>query len=93
VLEELYAGARAGKMAALEKLERDFRTVRRVLAPDISDWVAAGRILGKIGAKYGFDQIGRGGKQAATLPAYFKSIRSSRLVMHHDGMTWFSTFL
>ena len=59
VLEELYAGARVGKMAALEKLERDFRTVRRLLVPDISDWVAAGRILAKIGAKYGFDQIGR----------------------------------
>jgi predicted nucleic acid-binding protein len=57
-MEELYAGAR-GKVAALEKLERDFRTVRRMLVPDVSDWVAAGRILARLGAKYGFDQIGR----------------------------------
>ena len=59
VLEELYAGAQAGNIRVLEKLERDFRNVQRLLAPDVSDWVAAGRILAKIGAKYGFDQIGR----------------------------------
>ena len=26
---------------------------------DVGDWVGAGRILAKIGAKYGFDHIGR----------------------------------
>lgn len=59
VLEELYAGAQAGSIRLLEKLERDFRSARRVLVPDVGDWVATGRILGKIGRKYGFDQIGR----------------------------------
>ena len=48
MLEELYAGAQAGNIRVLEKLERDFRTVRRLLAPGVSDWVAAGRILAKI---------------------------------------------
>ena len=48
VLEELYAGAQAGNIRVLEKLERDFRNVHRLLAPDVSDWVAAGRILAKM---------------------------------------------
>ena len=59
VLEELYAGAGESNIRPLEKLERDFRNARRVLVPEVGDWVAAGRILAKIGTKYGFDQIGR----------------------------------
>ena len=59
VLEELYAGAHEGSVRTLERLERDFSGARRVLTPNLGDWIAAGRILAKIGTKYGFDQIGR----------------------------------
>ena len=59
VLEELYAGSKGNSIRIVEKLERDFKTVGRVLTPDVGDWVGAGRILAKIGAKYGFDHIGR----------------------------------
>ena len=44
----------------IAKLEHDFRKAERVLIPDLGDWVAAGRILARIGSHYGFDQIGRG---------------------------------
>jgi predicted nucleic acid-binding protein len=59
VLAELFAGARSGSIRIIEKLERDFARVQRVLTPNGTDWVATGRILAKVGAKYGFDQIGR----------------------------------
>ena len=59
VLEELYAGAQGADTSEVEKLERDFRSVQRLLTPDVGDWVGAGRILAKIGAKYGFESIGR----------------------------------
>ena len=59
VLEELYAGAQGANIKIVEKLERDFGTARRILTPDIGDWVVAGRVLAKIAARYGFDQIGR----------------------------------
>ena len=59
VLEELFAGSKRDSIRIVEKLERDFKTVGRVLTPDLGDWVGAGRILAKIGAKYGVDYIGR----------------------------------
>ena len=46
VLEELYAGADAAGRRLIEKLERDFERT--------------GRILAKVGAKYGFERIGQG---------------------------------
>jgi predicted nucleic acid-binding protein len=60
VLEELYAGADAATARLIGKLERDFERARRVLVPNLSDWTQTGRILAKIGAKYGFERIGRG---------------------------------
>jgi predicted nucleic acid-binding protein len=60
VLEELYAGADAAGAKVIEKLERDFERARRVLVPNLSDWTQTGRILAKIGAKYGFERIGKG---------------------------------
>ena len=60
VLEELYAGADAPGARLIEKLERDFEKARRVLIPNLSDWTQTGRILAKIGAKYGFERIGQG---------------------------------
>ena len=59
VLEELYAGADAAGARLIEKLERDFERARRVLVPNLSDWTHSGRILAKVGAKYGFERIGQ----------------------------------
>ncbi len=59
VLEELYAGASAQDQRIVEKLERDFERAGRILVPNLSDWTAAGRILAKVGQKYGYERIGR----------------------------------
>ena len=60
VLEELYAGADAAGRKLLEKTERDFAKANRLLVPTLSDWTKTGHLLASIGAKYGFDLIGRG---------------------------------
>jgi predicted nucleic acid-binding protein len=59
VLEELYAGAARSDYRILEKLERDFDRVNRVLVPNLSDWTLTGRILSRTAEKYGYEQIGR----------------------------------
>lgn len=60
MLEELLVGA-VDSMSRKEflRLEREFRSVGRLLIPDRSDWVLAGQILSKIGSKYGFELVGR----------------------------------
>ena len=60
VLEELYAGATPGDMRTIAKLERDFAGAGRLLVPNLSDWTTTGRILAKLGGKYGYERIGRG---------------------------------
>ena len=59
VLEELYAGAGPAVVPLLEKMERDFGGVKRVLTPDSKDWVRVGKILARIGQKYGYEQTGK----------------------------------
>jgi predicted nucleic acid-binding protein len=60
VLEELYAGADGAGAKVIHKMEKDFERAHRVLFPNLSDWAQTGRILSKIGAKYGFERIGQG---------------------------------
>ena len=60
VLEELYAGAGSGERRAVERLERDFDMVKRILVPNLSDWILTGRVLARLAAKYGYEQIGQG---------------------------------
>lgn len=60
VLEELYAGASGRDRQMVERLERDFSKLNRILVPNLSDWVRTGRVLARLGAKYGYEQIGRG---------------------------------
>ena len=60
VLEELYAGADAKGRNILERLERDFDRVNRVLVPNLSDWAQTGKALARLAAKYDYEQIGRG---------------------------------
>lgn len=60
VLEELLVGAIDSKARKeFLRLEREFRSVGRLLIPDRSDWILAGQILSKLGSKYGFELVGR----------------------------------
>lgn len=60
VLEELYAGASVRNRHAVERLERDFRRASRILIPNLTDWIQTGKLLAVLGAKYGYEQIGKG---------------------------------
>jgi predicted nucleic acid-binding protein len=60
VLEELYAGANPRDQRIVARLERDFNRARRILVPNLGDWASAGRILARLGSKYGYDRIGKG---------------------------------
>jgi predicted nucleic acid-binding protein len=60
VLEELYAGAGHRDCAAVEKLERDFSAVGRMLVPNLSDWTQTGRLLSRLAATYHYEIVGRG---------------------------------
>jgi len=60
VLEELYAGAGDRERRAVERLERDFDRVKRILVPNLSDWTQTGRVLARLATKYGYEQIGQG---------------------------------
>ncbi len=59
VLEELYAGVSTGDRHVVARLERDFDSARRILVPNLSDWTQAGSLLARLGAAYGYEQIGR----------------------------------
>jgi predicted nucleic acid-binding protein len=60
VLEELYAGASARGRHIVERLERDFDGVKRILVPNLSDWTQTGKVLAQLAAKYDYEKIGRG---------------------------------
>ena len=59
VLEELYAGSRPDNRRELERLERDFNNARRLLVPNLGDWITTGRILAAIAQKHGYEKIGQ----------------------------------
>ena len=50
VLEELYAGAGDRERRVVERLERDFDRVKRILVPNLSDWTQTGRVLARLPA-------------------------------------------
>jgi predicted nucleic acid-binding protein len=60
VLEELYAGTRERDRYAVEAIERRFDDERRILLPELADWIQAGRMLAQLAARYDYEQIGRG---------------------------------
>ncbi|HEY4933118.1 MAG TPA: type II toxin-antitoxin system VapC family toxin [Terriglobales bacterium] len=60
VLEELYAGAGDRERRVVERLERDFDRVKRLVVPNLSDWTQAGRVLARLAAKYDYEQFGQG---------------------------------
>ena len=59
VLEELYAGAKPNGLRVLAKLERDLNQANRVLTPNPCDWSRAGKILARLGQRYGYERIGQ----------------------------------
>lgn len=60
VLEELYAGASGRAEQALNRLEREFDRMKRILVPNLGDWGEAGRVLGRLAGRYGYEKIGQG---------------------------------
>jgi predicted nucleic acid-binding protein len=60
VLEELYAGAYDRVRQVVERLERDFDRINRILVPNLSDWTQSGRVLARVAAKYHYENIGLG---------------------------------
>jgi predicted nucleic acid-binding protein len=60
VLEELYAGARERHRRVVERWERDFGEAGRILVPNLSDWIRAGKVLRLLADKYDYEKIGRG---------------------------------
>lgn len=60
VLSELLVGA-SEKRARQQLLEteREFLKLNRLLVPVQRDWSLAGQMLAQVGAKYGYDQVGR----------------------------------
>jgi predicted nucleic acid-binding protein len=60
VLEELYAGASGRVQRSLERMERDFDRMKRILIPNLGDWTETGRVLARFAAKYGCEKIGQG---------------------------------
>jgi predicted nucleic acid-binding protein len=59
VLEELYAGVSDRDRHLIERLERDFVKIERILTPNLQDWTRVGRILSQLAAKYDYEKIGR----------------------------------
>lgn len=60
VLEELYAGVSPHSRRVVERLERDFHRAGRILVPNLTDWTQTGKVLALLGAKYDYEQIGKG---------------------------------
>ncbi len=59
VLAELYAGAVAGDQRVVARLERDFERAGRILVPNLTDWANAGKMLARLGQKFGYERIGK----------------------------------
>jgi predicted nucleic acid-binding protein len=60
VLEELYAGSSGRVRHSLERMEREFDRMKRILVPNLGDWTETGRVLARLAAKYGYEKIGQG---------------------------------
>lgn len=60
VLEELYAGVVERSRRAVERLERDFSALQRIVVPNLSDWTHTGDVLARLAEKYDYEQIGQG---------------------------------
>ena len=60
MLEELYAGAGIRERRVIDRLERDFDRVKRLLVPSLSDWTQTGRVLAQLASKHRYERVGLG---------------------------------
>ncbi len=60
VLEELYAGTSERDRRIVERLEKDFDRAKRILVPNLNDWIQAGIVLARLADQYQYEKIGRG---------------------------------
>ena len=60
VLEELYAGTNSRDFQGIRRLEHDFERARRIVVPNLTDWVQAGKAISQLAAKYNYEQVGKG---------------------------------
>ncbi len=84
VLEELYAGAFGRVLQLVEKMERDFDGVKRILVPNLGDWTQAGRVLARVAAKYGYEKIGQGRLANDTLIAMSAARIGARVITANE---------
>ena len=57
VIEELYAGASdTNTIKLLDRLYGTFENLSRLIVPESSDWQKAGKVIAKLGRKYGFEE-------------------------------------
>lgn len=80
VLEELYAGAIGRVRQLVEKMERDFDGVKRILVPNLADWTQAGQVLAGLAGKYGYEKIGQGRLANDTLIAMSAARIGARVI-------------
>src|SRR3974377_1552255 len=60
VFDELYFGTSTCSRQIVERLESDFHRAGRILVPSLTDWTQTGKVLALLGAKYDYEQIGKG---------------------------------
>jgi predicted nucleic acid-binding protein len=84
VLEELYAGAGERSRDAVERLEWDFDRAKRILVPNLSDWTQAGEVLGRLAARYSYEQIGQGRLTNDALIAMSAGRRGIRVITTNE---------
>ena len=84
VLEELYAGAREQDRHVVETWERDFDKAGRILVPNLSDWIHAGKVLRRLADKYDYETIGRGGLTNDALIAISAARTETRVITANE---------
>ena len=80
MLEELYAGAHELQRGVVEQWQRDFDEVGRILVPNLSDWVDAGKVLRSLADEYDYEKIGRGRLTNDALIAMSAARRGIRVI-------------
>jgi predicted nucleic acid-binding protein len=84
VLEELYAGVKPRDFRIVERLERDFDKAGRMLVPNLSDWTLTGKLLARLAAKYGYEQIGQARLTNDTLVAMSAARRGITVITANE---------
>jgi predicted nucleic acid-binding protein len=84
VLEELYAGAHQRDRHVVEQWEREFDQSGRVLVPNLSDWIYAGKVLRSLADKYDYERIGRGRLTNDALIAMSAARRGVRVITANE---------